>query len=299
MTKTIRVSVTVAAPVEAVYAAYVDPDQVTRWLSEGAEIDIANEVFAIWGISVPPADESNEGRMSFIDAVEHSRLVFGWRLLDDDTVASVTFEGRDGTTLVVAEHAGISENDWAWTVTSFWATQLENLRAWVERGIAGPRFDYRLLRPGDIELSVDIDAPASEAFKAVIDPRMVERWMMSDEVTIDPEIGGNYYVGGWVPDGPVKIVELEEDRKLAYSWRSDVVGYETLVSWELAASKGKTRLTMTHSGFAPDTRHDSYINGWHNFLVQIKYLVEQGDAWSPVEWQVLDAETTAPAGMSA
>jgi hypothetical protein len=41
-----------------------------------------------------------------------------------------------------------------------------------------------------------------------------------------------------------------------------------------------------HSGFAPEDEKDSYRTGWHNFLVQIKYLVEQGDAWQPVEWDM-------------
>ena len=121
--------------------------------------------------------------------------------------------------------------------------------------------------------------------------------MMSEKATIDPVVGGVYDLAGWIPDGPVKIVDLEADEKLSYSWRSDWVGYETLVTWELAESAGKTRLTLMHSGFAPDARHDSYRSGWHGFLVQIKYLIEEGAGRTPVGWEVLDAETSEPAPM--
>ncbi|CAN5794197.1 hypothetical protein BH23CHL2_BH23CHL2_15220 [soil metagenome] len=288
MTKTIRVKVSVDAPAAEAFAAYTDPDQVTRWLAEGADIDLETNRFAIWGPSVPGAPAENNDQMRLVEVEPDARLQIEWLLHGDETTITVAFEPQVGGALVTFEHAGISGNDWAWTIASFWATQAENLRAWVERGVTGPRFDYSSLRPGDIEASVEIDAPASEVFNALIDPEMVGRWMGSDNVTIEPEVGGDYDLAGWLQDGPVKIVDLEEGEKLSYSWHSDFVGHETLVTWELAESGGKTRLTLMHSGFAPDDRHDSYRTGWHGFLVQIKYLIERGDSWTPLEWEVED-----------
>ena len=288
VTKAIQVSQNIEAAPAAVFAAYTDPAQVTRWLAEHAEIDVEAQTFALWGPSIPGTPAGNDGHMRLTHSEQDTRLEFEWRLLDDLTTAAITFEPQDDGTLVTLEHLGIEDNDWAWTVGSFWSTQAENLRSWVERGVAGPRFDYSSLGPGDIEVSAEIDAPASEVFKAIIEPEMVGRWMMSDNVTIEPEVGGDYDIG-WEMDGPVKIIDLEPDRKLAYSWRSDFVGHETLVTWELAESAGKTRLTLMHSGFAPDARHGSYRTGWHGFLVQIKSLVELGDKWQPLEWEIKDA----------
>lgn len=289
MTKTLRAKVAIDAPPESVYAAYSDPEQVTRWLAEHAEIDIDNGIYALWGPSIPGAPEGNDGKMRLASATPGSRIQLDWTLAGDETAATITFEPQGEATLVTLEHAGIADQDWAWTVASFWATQAENLRAWVERGTTGPRFDFRTLGAGDIEVSAEIDAPASAVFNALVDPEMVGRWMGSDNVTIEPEVGGDYDLAGWVQDGPVKIVDLEENQKLSYSWRSDFVGHETLVTWELAESAGKTRLTLMHSGFAPDARPDSYRSGWHGFLVQIKYLVERGDAWRPSEWDIAEA----------
>ena len=295
----IRVSLKVGAPAPDVFAAYTDPGLVTQWLTEHAEIDLSANTYALWGPSIPGAPDANDGHMSLIRATPDALLEFEWRLHDDATKVTITFNADDDATLTSFEHTGIVDNDWAWAVASFWTSQAENMRAWLERDVVGPRFDYRTIVPGDIEVSAEIDAPASEVFKAIIEPEMVQKWMMSDNVTIEPEVGGDYDVGGWVQDGPVKIVDLEQDEKLAYSWRSEWVGHETLITWSLAESGGKTRLTLVHSGFAPDASYDSYRTGWYGFLVQIKYLVEVGDERAPVAWEVLDAEPAQPAAVSS
>jgi uncharacterized protein YndB with AHSA1/START domain len=299
VSKVIRASVKVDAAASDVYAAYSDPSHITQWLTADAEIDLDAKTFVLWGPSIPGVPAANDDHMSLIQAEPDSSLEFEWQLLEDLTNVTITFDAQDDATLVSYEHTGIADNDWAWAVASFWTTQAENLRAWIERGDIGPRFDYRTIAPGDIEVSAEINAPASEVFKAIIEPEMVQKWMMSDNVTIEPEVGGGYDVGGWIPDGPVKIVDLEQDEKLSYSWRSDFVGHETLVTWSLAESAGKTRLTLVHSGFAPDASYDSYRTGWHGFLVQIKYLIEVGDERAAVEWEVLDAEPAQPAAVSS
>jgi uncharacterized protein YndB with AHSA1/START domain len=270
------------------FAAFASQSQVTTWLAEGAEIDPASGVYVLWGPSIPDAPERNAGQMELLAFDAPRRISFRWRLRGAQTTVAISFEEDDGATLVSFEHEGLPDADWSWTVAAFWTTAAENLRAWLERGSAGPRFDNRTLGADDIDVSVEIDAPASEVFRTIIEPELVERWMMTDDATIEPRVGGVYDVG-WEQDGPVLIVDLEPNRTLAYSWRSNHIGYETLVTWELAESAGRTRLTLFHSGFAPEDEHDAYRSGWHNFLVQIKYLTEQGDAWSPVEWDLVEA----------
>lgn len=288
MTKTIRVNVTIDATAAEIYPAFADANQVIRWLAEEAQVDLDAGQFALWGPSIPGLPSGNDGHMQLVAAEPDKRLEFEWQLLDDATTATIELTEDGGETQVSFEHAGIADNDWAWTVASFWAIQAENLRGWVERGITGPRFDFRELVPGDIEVSAEIDAPASEVFRAITDPEMVGKWMMSNNVTIEPEVGGTYDLEGWTQDGPVKIVDLQENEKLAYSWRSDWVGHETLVTWELAESQGKTRLTLMHSGFASDARHDSYRTGWLGFLVAIKALIERAE-WAPPQFEIVDA----------
>jgi hypothetical protein len=53
------------------------------------------------------------------------------------------------------------------------------------------------------------------------------------------------------------------------------------VTWTLAESGGKTRLTLVHSGFAPDEQTDGLQSGWLNYMSRIKAMVEYGPAWQP------------------
>ena len=51
---------------------------------------------------------------------------------------------------------------------------------------------------------------------------------------------------------------------------------ETVVTWTLEELDGKTRLTLVHSGFAPDQPTGGLDAGWLNFMSWIKSLVEYG-----------------------
>lgn len=288
MTQTIHLKIAIGKPAGAVYAALTEERQVTAWLCESARIDLPAGLYELAGPSIPGVPKPGSGHMELLDFDGGACLSFRWLLLGDETLATFTLSPSDAGTQVAIEHAGVADQERGWAIASFWHTLAENLRAWVERGVVGPRFDYRELLPGDIEVAVEIDAPPAAVFRAIADPELVGRWMKSDSVTIEPEIGGVYDVG-WEDDGPMRIVDLETDAQLSYSWRSQFVQYETLVTWELAESAGRTRLTLVHSGFAPDESFDPYRTGWHDFLVQIKYLVEQGDAWQPPELEMVEA----------
>ena len=97
---------------------------------------------------------------------------------------------------------------------------------------------------------------------------------------------GGRYSFGW-DHGPVKILELEPDKVLAYSWRhtwEDGQGPDsTVVRWELDGSQGRTHLTIVHSGFGPGGhRPDGYQLGWMEFLASLKRMHETGPSWRSV-----------------
>jgi uncharacterized protein YndB with AHSA1/START domain len=70
------------------------------------------------------------------------------------------------------------------------------------------------------------------------------------------------YDFGWEGGGPIKILELEPNHKLTYSWHYE----DTVVTWILEDSEGGTRLTVVHSGFAKDRSTDDYTAGWLKFI---------------------------------
>lgn len=73
-------------------------------------------------------------------------------------------------------------------------------------------------------------------------------------------------------------MEIEPNRKLSYSWHYGD-DPETVVTWTLEGSEGGTRLTLVHSGFAPDRSADDYTTGWFKFVNDLKSMIEIGLSW--------------------
>jgi uncharacterized protein YndB with AHSA1/START domain len=80
----------------------------------------------------------------------------------------------------------------------------------------------------------------------------------------------------------LKILELKPNEKLKLEWHYKNEEH-TVVTWELQGSRGRTKLTLVHSGFAPDRNMGDYHAGWTAFLTMIKGLLETGDTWQAPE----------------
>jgi uncharacterized protein YndB with AHSA1/START domain len=184
----------------------------------------------------------------------------------------------DGTMVTVTHEHVPARQDGQASIADFWVLALENLRSYVERGIVGLRCDFSLEPHAEVHLAIDIDAPAAAVFNLLIQPDQLERYIAT-QARVEPHVGGRYDFG-W-DHGPIKILELMPNARLAYSWQ---YGGEpdTVVKWSLEESDGRTRLLLVHSGFGADRLSDDYNLGWGAFLVQIKALAETGDRWQKV-----------------
>jgi uncharacterized protein YndB with AHSA1/START domain len=279
---TLRVSI--GAPPEAVYTALTDAAALRAWLAEHAEVALDSGVFGFWGRFTPGGER---GRQRLLAAEPGERLRFAWTLDGEETEVAITLEARDGGTLLTLTHSGVApraSGDSYW-VRDLLMLSLANLASYCEgRGI-GPRCDFTAFRDTDARASVDIDASPGEVFASLIEPAQLNRWI-ADRADVEPEVGGRYDFG-W-DHGPVKILELEPDKVLAYSWRHSWEDQEgpdsTVVRWELAGSQGHTHLTIVHSGFGGSGRKaEGYQLGWMEFLASLKRMHEAGAGWRPVE----------------
>ena len=99
---------------------------------------------------------------------------------------------------------------------------------------------------------------------------------MGENPVVEAEVGGEYSFG-W-EDGPQKILDIQSNKKLSYSWEYPDEP-DTVVTWKLEGSAGKTRLTLVHSGFAPNRNMEDYQIGWLHFLNRIKFLAEVDAGW--------------------
>jgi uncharacterized protein YndB with AHSA1/START domain len=140
---------------------------------------------------------------------------------------------------------------------------------------------------------IEIAAPPTRVFQALIDPRQVMRWWTSDQCQIesfdfDPKRGGRWSydtkqsklsvngVSKFHCDG--EVLEFDPPRVLSYTWVAnwhEDRAQRTVVRWELTATDNGTRVKITHSGLAklPLARKD-YSGGWPGVVQSLKKFLE-------------------------
>jgi uncharacterized protein YndB with AHSA1/START domain len=285
MTETYTLQVAVGAPPATVYAALTSSVALQRWLAEYAEVALDDGVFEFWGRFTP---DGERGRQRLLSAQPGRGLSFSWLVDGAETEVALAVEPSpsepDGS-VVTLTHSGVpprAADDCYW-VRDLLMLSLANLASYCEGRQVAPRCDFAAPPKTEARGRVEIDVPPGQVFAALIEPAELNRWIATD-ATVEPEVGGRYDFG-W-DHGPVKILELDPGRTLAYSWRhswDDGDGPDsTVVRWELEGSQGRTYLTIVHSGFGDDRRPDGYQLGWQEFLVSLKRMLEVGAGWQPV-----------------
>lgn len=109
-----------------------------------------------------------------------------------------------------------------------------------------------------VAFDLDLRHPPQKVWRALTDPTLLAEWLL-------PVVGFRLEPGaafefraqpqpGW--DGVVncRLLEAEPHRKLRWRW---VVGdIDTVVTFTLTPTATGTRLSLVHSGFRPDQKHN-------------------------------------------
>jgi uncharacterized protein YndB with AHSA1/START domain len=278
MTNGLRLQLTAAASPAAVWAAFTDPARLAAWFAEHAEVALAEARYDFWGRFTPEAFTREQGHHPVLSFEAHQQLRYAWRLRDLDTTVDLRLKRRAAHTLVVVHHhdAPRSHDIGAATLEDFWFLSLENLRRHLDGRSDIVRCDFSAIRPGDIYHTLEIDGPREAVFDALIRPEQLNRWIAS-QATVEPRVGGRYDLGWAQQAGALKILDITPNEKLALEWPEGE--RSTVVTWTLEGSGGKTRLTLVHSGFAPDEPTGGLNAGWLNFMSWVKSIVEYGAEW--------------------
>jgi uncharacterized protein YndB with AHSA1/START domain len=310
----LRLRVRIDAPTDTVFKALTDADSLTDWLAESADVSLADDRYQFWGRYAPQGDRPRQQLLAVEPA---AALRFSWALDDDaraaDRAAGAAEEGAppstvhitmapdDGGTVVTVVHTGVpaSGSADATALSCFWHVSLANLAAQCEGLPTMPPFDFSVPAQGDALVRTVIDVGADEVFACLLDPSQIDKWANADDLAaapqdgtadrikggakavVEPEVGGRYEFG-WSDGGPIKVVELEPGKVLAYSWRYPG-SPDTVVRWSLRSSRGSTYLTLVHSGFDNDQVAEGFRQGWPGYLVEIKRILELGDRWQPLK----------------
>jgi uncharacterized protein YndB with AHSA1/START domain len=110
-----------------------------------------------------------------------------------------------------------------------------------------------------ISIEFDLQHSPEKVWRALTDPALLAEWLL-------PVVGLELVPGaaftfktqphpGW--DGTVncRLVEIEAQRKLSYTW--SVPFLETVVTFTLTPTASGTRLSLVQSGFQPDQKRES------------------------------------------
>jgi len=139
---------------------------------------------------------------------------------------------------------------------------------------------------------IEIAAPPARVFQALVDREQALQWGIGDafEMThweMDARAGGAWRftsrqrAGGEAFDHHGEVVQIDPPRLLEVSWFASWhpdPAHRTVVRWELAPTKGGTRLKVTHSNLAPLAGlAEGYSQGWPGLVQQIKNYIEKSN----------------------
>jgi len=126
----------------------------------------------------------------------------------------------------------------------------------------------------DIEKRLHLAVPIVKVWAALTDPGAIGGWMGSVGLQIELKVGGHYKFFGGETTG--KFTKIESPRVLEYTWRQSSWKKDwkdSVVRWELRASKGGTSVNLTHTNFPNEEERDSHDEGWD------LYWLEPMQAW--------------------
>jgi uncharacterized protein YndB with AHSA1/START domain len=129
-----------------------------------------------------------------------------------------------------------------------------------------------------IEKRITINAPVSKVWKALTDKNELTEWMMMP-TTFEPVVGKEFtfksetkeYWDGWIY---CKVMEVEKNKKLSFTWNAQIVGADTLVTILIVEKGGKTELSLIHTGWeklpaeARAKMIESHNGGWDERILQ-------------------------------
>ncbi len=126
------------------------------------------------------------------------------------------------------------------------------------------------------------DAPVARVWKALTDVEQMRVWYF-DLKEFKPEVGFEFEFivehEGRKYHHLCRVTEVIPQRKIAYTWRYQGEEGDSLVTFELFAEGGKTRLKLTHEGLetfpaTPSFARKNFETGWSAITSGLQQFVE-------------------------
>jgi uncharacterized protein YndB with AHSA1/START domain len=132
-----------------------------------------------------------------------------------------------------------------------------------------------------IKKEIVIEAPAARVWEHITDSKKIAGWFHPN--TFEARVGAAFTIECCTEEkgkvfGVVK--EMVPHKKLVYTFQSNMIKVETLVTITLAPEGKSTRLTLVHSGWdqlPPSEQNisDQFDGGWGTFLKNLQGTARQ------------------------
>ncbi len=132
----------------------------------------------------------------------------------------------------------------------------------------------------EIKTSLQIQKPAPEVYEAIVDPKKMTNYFISES---DGRLEEGKKIMWKFPEFemrfPIRTGKMEKGSYISYSWEND--GKEQLVEISLSpVSSDSTVVTVTEKSMKNDETGISWLKshteGWANFLACLKAYMEYG-----------------------
>jgi uncharacterized protein YndB with AHSA1/START domain len=122
--------------------------------------------------------------------------------------------------------------------------------------------------------------PPEKVWRALTQPALVSEWLMQTD--LEPVVGRRFNFraepqGGWNGVTDCEVLEVEEPKRLVYSWSASgeqaATGVKSVVTWTLTPTNGGTHVRMEHAGFrvGPDDGfYQGATYGWQKMVAGLE-----------------------------
>ncbi|MBN8875877.1 MAG: SRPBCC domain-containing protein [Rhodospirillales bacterium] len=117
--------------------------------------------------------------------------------------------------------------------------------------------------------------PPEKIWRALTQPHLIAEWLMKND--FQAQLGHAFVLHGDWGSVSCKILEIEPNRTLSYSWVAN--GLESVVTWTLAPSAAGTYLRVEQSGFqaGQEQFYQGAKAGWPRFLASLEEVLARLD----------------------
>jgi len=274
--RTIGLQVNIQADRELVFQHLTQPALLQKWFCNKAELHPDDKgLFVFEGphsfISSFP-EKQGKGKIEKFESP--SSFWFNFPINNQVTRICYCLEEIDQGTRLSLFHENIPDDC---LIMDALVICLGNLKHVIETGSSVYLLDYEHdITEKTLNREICIPSPPDRIFKALTDIEDLKNWLSFSMKTVELKIGGKYDIGWRDKEGnlmgPVEIIELEQNKILAYSWAYDNDGGDK-VRWELHENSEMTLVKLIHTGFKSGRYNKDYVQGWHAFLITLaEYL---------------------------